>query len=101
VPQQAPSLAILHPRENYHYEAGQTLRLWATSASPVERLIDPSWYAWKLDGSEIGHGNDLWIRAPRMGGHVLTLTLMDPDVPATQEIRFTTTATPKPPRRRR
>ena len=96
-----PSLAILHPREGFTYQAGQTLRLWGSSATPVERPIDPAWYAWQLDGREIGTGDDLWITAPKAGEHVLTLTLMDPDHgKVNQEVRFTTAGPPRPSRRR-
>ena len=101
VPGRPASLAILHPREGFTYQVGQTLRLWGSSASPVERPIDPGWYAWKLDGRAIGTGDELWIAAPKAGEHVLTLTLMEPDQGAvSHEVRFTTIAPPRPPRRR-
>ncbi len=101
VPGRPASLAILHPREGFTYQVGQTLRLWGSSASPVERPMDPGWYTWKLDGREIGTGDDLWITAPKAGEHVLTLTLMDPDHgKVNQEVRFTTAGPPRPSRRR-
>ncbi len=58
VPEQAPSLVILHPVERFTYVAGQTVRLWAsvagTGAGPEEAV-------WSVDGTEVGRGLDTWV----------------------------------------
>lgn len=73
VPERGPDVSILHPNQGFTYQAGQTLRLWGSAATPDGKMPDAESSVWLLNGKEIGHGLDIWIEAPRRGKHVVEL----------------------------
>ena len=63
----APDIAILHPRDGYTYQAGQSLRLWGTAVDAEGTPSSGERCTWTLDGKEVGNGFDVWIAAPKAG----------------------------------
>ncbi|MFT4135618.1 M66 family metalloprotease [Microbacterium sp.] len=69
VPEQDPTLAILHPRDGYTYAAGEELRLWAsaTGGSGAEKLV------WSVDGTDVADGSEAWV-AFEPGEHTVAVS---------------------------
>ena len=68
-PVRPPIPVILHPQEGGCLREGQTIRLWGDTVARGPREIDGGTFRWRINGKEVGEGNDLWIVAPAAGRH--------------------------------
>jgi hypothetical protein len=100
----APEVAILHPREGYTYQSGQTFRLWGAGTAADGRAVPFERCVWTLDGKEVGRGLDVWITAPKAGKHKVALHARDKSGTSSAIVTFLTiapTGAKRRPRRRR
>ena len=69
LPESAPSLAILHPRDGQRFRPGSPLHLWgALCGSPRDE--EPTWF---IDDEEVSTGLDTWTALPGAGEHRIEL----------------------------
>jgi hypothetical protein len=89
VPHKPPLAAILSPSNDIKVLAGSTLRLWgAATALGTGKLPDDA-HQWLLDGQMIATGQDIFIAAPSVGEHRITLRVADNYGSAEKTHRFT------------
>lgn len=76
-PVHPPIAAILHPRDGGCFREGQTIRLWGDTVTQGPREIGGNTFRWRIDGKDVGHGNDIWIEAPAAGKHRCELVVKE------------------------
>lgn len=90
IPQRAPELSILSPRDGQTLPAGVPMRLWGATAAMDEEPTEDEPATWELDGREVATGLDAFVEAPEPGEHRATLRLRGRGRRAEAEVRFRT-----------
>jgi len=76
IPQQAPMVCIMTPRQRGTVIAGETMRLWgAVTVSGDETAHERANATWYIDGRRVGEGLDLFVVAPPKGRHRARLNI--------------------------
>jgi hypothetical protein len=73
LPERAPEVAILHPRNDHTLRAGYAIQVAGNATDSAGYPLPSDRLVWLLDGREIGRGREIWLNAPRSGRHQLTL----------------------------
>jgi hypothetical protein len=68
-----PIVAILHPQPGDRIAAGVPMRLWAAVDLRTGQRIDPAACQWMLDDTDVGNGTEVYVEAPKPGGHVCAI----------------------------
>lgn len=89
IPERPPSVTIFHPGPDDAVYAERQVHLWGTAAAGDGRSVDPEALVWDVDGTEVGRGPDLWVDAPSVGDHEVTLRVDGPSGPAETGSSFT------------
>jgi hypothetical protein len=70
IPEQAPAVCIMTPRQRGSVIAGETMRLWGAVTVPGdERVYERAKATWYIDNRRVGDGLDLFVVAPPKGRH--------------------------------
>ena len=70
IPEQAPAVCIMTPRQRGTVIAGETMRLWGAVTVPGdERVYERAKATWYIDNRRVGDGLDLFVVAPPKGRH--------------------------------
>lgn len=97
VPERAPAVAILAPREGQTLVAGAPMRLWGAATQAGEGETDVEVQArWMLDGQTVAEGLDAFITAPPAADHELELLVRADGREAAVATRFATVAVERP-----
>lgn len=77
IPHKPPLAAILAPGDGVKILAGSTLRLWGAGTALGSGKLRDDACQWLLDGQMIATGQDIFIAAPSVGEHRITLRVAD------------------------
>ncbi|HSL71382.1 MAG TPA: hypothetical protein VK864_14140 [Longimicrobiales bacterium] len=73
LPERAPEIAILHPRNGQTLRIGQPFQVAGNATDTAGNPLPNERLRWSLNGSVIGHGRELWLSQSHEGRHELTL----------------------------
>ena len=73
LPERAPEVAIVHPRNDQTLRAGYAMQVAGNATDSAGYPLPPDRLVWLLDGQAVGRGREIWLDAPRAGRHQLTL----------------------------
>ncbi len=90
LPERAPEVAILHPREGQNLRARYAVQVAGNATDSAGYPLPSDRLMWLLDGREIGRGREIWLDAPRAGRHQLTLEVDWQQGRARASVTFTT-----------
>ena len=73
LPERAPQIAILHPRDGQTLRAGNPFQVAGSAVDSAGYPLPGEQLRWLLDGRAIGHGRELWLAEMHEGRHELVL----------------------------
>jgi hypothetical protein len=88
VPNRAPSISILMPREGQTLVYGRTMRLWGAVTTHMDKAERTLEISWSIDDKVVAEGLDVFITAPPSGKHQLTLNVKYGDWSAKSSVAF-------------
>jgi hypothetical protein len=78
LPERAPMVSILHPREESPISANIPLRLSGSVSIRSLNVLKEDDYIWYIDDEEVGRGIDIWVNNPGIGKHQIKFMVDDP-----------------------
>jgi peptidase M66-like protein len=97
LPERAPEVAILHPRNGQTLMAGHAMQLAGSATDNAGVPIPSESLSWTLDDASVGNGREVWSNAPDAGEHVLVLSVRWHGSEAKTVVRFKTERSEQPP----
>jgi hypothetical protein len=90
LPEHAPEVAILHPREGQTLVVDHAMQLAGSATDAAGVPVASEALVWTLDGVAAGRGREVWSKAPAAGEHELMLTVRSGGLEAKAVVRFKT-----------
>lgn len=90
LPDRAPEVAILHPRQGQTLSVDHAMQLAGSATDTSGMPIGSEALAWTLDGVAAGRGREVWSKAPAEGEHELVLAVRSGGLESKAVVRFKT-----------
>jgi hypothetical protein len=72
LPERAPEVAILYPRDGQTLRVGQPIQVSGNATDTAGNPLQAERLTWMLNGEAVGRGREFWLTCPNAGRHELT-----------------------------
>jgi len=90
LPQRAPVMAIIHPREGQTLRSNHPFQVAGNATETDGQPLAGESIRWLLDGHQVGRGRELWLTGPPRGRHELLAQVQWQGGIAEATVRFMT-----------